>query len=167
MSKMRIVVEWCFKEVPQLFTALDFTRTQRILVSPIGLQYFVAVLLYNTHVCLHNPQIPQYFAQNNHLNLPFPLDESQAENLSQLLTPPSLEEYFHFENYANNVFLFICLLQKHFYLITILPHKYKFYPSPYLPTPDEPDLKELCKQEFINLHLDAVGENTRSTDQIC
>lgn len=98
MSKVRIVVEWCFKQVLQLFTALDFTRTQRILVSPIGLQYFVAVLPHNAHVCLHNPQIPQYFAQNNHLNLPFPLDESQAENLPQLLKPPSLEEYFHFED---------------------------------------------------------------------
>lgn len=92
------MVEWCFKEVQQLFTALDFTHTQRILVSPVSLQYFVAVLLYKAHVCLNNPQIPQYFAQNNHLNLPFTLNESLEGNLPQLLTPPGLEEYFHFKD---------------------------------------------------------------------
>jgi len=97
MSRVRIVVEWCFKEVLQLFSALDFTRTQRLLVSPIGLQYSVSVLLYNAHVCLHNPQIPQYFAQDNHLDLPIPLDES-AEDQPVLLKPPTLEEYFHFQN---------------------------------------------------------------------
>jgi len=97
MSRVRIVVEWCFKEVLQLFSALDFTRTQRLLVSPIGLQYSVSVLLYNAHVCLHNPQIPQYFAQDNHLDLPIPLDAS-AEDQPVLLKPPTLEEYFHFQN---------------------------------------------------------------------
>jgi len=91
------VVECCFKEVLQLFSALDFTRTQCLLLSPIGLQYSVSVLLYNAHVYLHNPQISQYFVQNNHLNLPTPLDDS-AEDLPILLKPPTFEEYFHFDN---------------------------------------------------------------------
>jgi len=97
MSRVRIVVEWCFKEVLQLFSALDFTRTQRSLVSAIGLLYSVSVLLYNAHVCLHNPQISQYFVQTNHLDLPTPLDDS-AEALPMVLKPPTLEEYFHFDN---------------------------------------------------------------------
>jgi len=47
MSKVRIVVEWCFKEVLQPFTALDFTRTHKILVSPIGLHVGLAQLIAN------------------------------------------------------------------------------------------------------------------------
>lgn len=92
MSQVRIVVEWCFKEVLQLFSALDFTRTQRCLLSPIGLQYPVAVLLYNAHVCLHHPQITQYFEREHELNL------AGQEDIPELCKPPTLEEYFHYED---------------------------------------------------------------------
>ncbi|PWW78875.1 hypothetical protein C7212DRAFT_156669, partial [Tuber magnatum] len=93
MSRVRIVVKWCSKEVLQLFTALDFKQTQRLLVSPLGLQYSVAVLLYNAHVCLHNPQILQYFSQETErlFNL------SNLNNNPVLLQPPTLEEYYYFE----------------------------------------------------------------------
>ncbi|RPB12404.1 hypothetical protein P167DRAFT_588521 [Morchella conica CCBAS932] len=83
MSKVRIIVEWCFKEVLQMFSYLDFTRSQKIL-SPIGIQYPVAVLLHNTHICLHRPQISQYFAG------------PEDEDVPELFAPPSLEEYFHY-----------------------------------------------------------------------
>lgn len=89
MSRVRIVVEWCFKEILQMFTFLDFARTQQILLSPVGLQYCVVVLLHNAHVCLHHPQIPQYIAQEN--NLDFPADVV----IPELAAPPTLEEYFH------------------------------------------------------------------------
>lgn len=55
MSKVRIVVEWCFKEILQCFMFLDLAKTLQTLLSPVGLQYCVAVLLHNAHVCLHYP----------------------------------------------------------------------------------------------------------------
>lgn len=81
MSKVRIIVECCFKEVLQLFTAFDFPRTEKVLLSPIGLQYPVVVLLHNAHVCLYRLQIPQFF--------------SNLQEDINLLEPPTLEEYFH------------------------------------------------------------------------
>lgn len=91
MSKVRIVVEWCFKEILQMFMFFDFARTQQTLLSPIGLQYAVAVLLHNAHVCLQHPQIPQYFAQNSNLPL------SPDVDIPELAVPPTLDEYFHFD----------------------------------------------------------------------
>ena len=81
MSRVRIVVEWCFKGVLLLFSALDFTCTQRSLVSPIGLQDSVAVLLYNAHIGLHNPQISQYFANPNDLYVLGSENESGSEDM--------------------------------------------------------------------------------------
>ncbi|KAJ3534442.1 hypothetical protein NMY22_g6924 [Coprinellus aureogranulatus] len=72
MSRLRQSVEWVFKEMTQQFTFLDFSRSQKILLSPCGLLYLVAILLCNAHTILHNPQIPQYFG----------------------CQPPSLPEYF-------------------------------------------------------------------------
>ncbi|KIJ42138.1 hypothetical protein M422DRAFT_171553 [Sphaerobolus stellatus SS14] len=72
MSRIREPVEWLFKEVTQQFTLLDFSRSQKILLTPCGLFYLVAILLCNAHTILHYPQIPQYFA----------------------CPPPSLQEYF-------------------------------------------------------------------------
>lgn len=89
MSKIRIIVEWSFKEVLQRSTFLDFSRTQHVLSSPIGLQYPIAVILHNAHVCLHHPQISQYFARENLLDLP------EGEEVPELSLPPTLEEYFH------------------------------------------------------------------------
>lgn len=72
MSRVREPVEWLFKEVTQQFTFLDFSRSQKILLSPCGLFYLVSILLCNAHTILHYPQIPQYFA----------------------CCPPTLQEYF-------------------------------------------------------------------------
>ncbi|KIJ40478.1 hypothetical protein M422DRAFT_101351, partial [Sphaerobolus stellatus SS14] len=72
MSRIREPVEWLFKEVTQQFAFLDFARSQKILLSPCGLYYLVAILLCNAHTILHYPQIPQYFT----------------------CSPPTLQEYF-------------------------------------------------------------------------
>jgi hypothetical protein len=61
MSHCREPVEWCFKEVTQQFPFLDFARNQKVLLSPCGLYYLIAILLGNAHTILHHPQIPQYF----------------------------------------------------------------------------------------------------------
>jgi hypothetical protein len=62
MSRVHELVEWLFKEVSQQFTYLDFSRSQKILLSPCGLFYLISILLCNAHTILHYPQIPQYFA---------------------------------------------------------------------------------------------------------
>ncbi|KIJ56001.1 hypothetical protein M422DRAFT_150642 [Sphaerobolus stellatus SS14] len=72
MSKIQEPVEWAFKEVSQKFTYLDFSTSQKILLTPCGLYYLVSLLLCNAHTILHYPQIPQYF----------------------VCPPPSLQEYF-------------------------------------------------------------------------
>ncbi|RPA74036.1 hypothetical protein BJ508DRAFT_215714 [Ascobolus immersus RN42] len=86
MSKVRIVVEWVFKEIVTLFPHLDWFKNQKILLSPLGLQFRVAVILHNAHVCLHRPQIPQYFQRENGRVIPS----------AGLVEPPTLEEYFHY-----------------------------------------------------------------------
>jgi hypothetical protein len=88
MSRVRIVVEWVFKEVIQQFQYFSLKTGQRVLLSNIGLQFKVAVLLHNAHVCLHNPQIPQYFQLANG-QIVRPFDDGA------LFHPPTLREYFH------------------------------------------------------------------------
>lgn len=61
MSRVREPVEWAFKEVTQQFEFLDFSRSQKILLTPCALFYMVALLMCNCHNILHIPQIPQYF----------------------------------------------------------------------------------------------------------
>ena len=73
MSRAREAVEWIFKEVMAQFQSLNFAGNQKILLTPCGLYYLVAVLFCNAHTILHHPQIPQYF----HCN------------------PPTLSEYFN------------------------------------------------------------------------
>ncbi|KIJ24166.1 hypothetical protein M422DRAFT_195025 [Sphaerobolus stellatus SS14] len=72
MSKIREPVEWFFKEITQQFTYLDYSREQKLFLTPCGLFYLVSVLLCNAHTILHPPQISQYFN----------------------CQPPTLEEYF-------------------------------------------------------------------------
>lgn len=110
MSRVRIVVEWVFKEVTQQFSFLDRKRSQKLLLSPVGTQYIVAVLLHNAHVCLHEPQIPKYFQTSESLSLDLNRHEqllskdinngsnsgfSKEVSEIQLIKPPTLEEYFH------------------------------------------------------------------------
>jgi hypothetical protein len=91
MSRVRIVVEWGFKEVITQFRHPDWVPSQKALLTLVGLQYPVSVLLHNAHVIMHRPQITQYFAET--------LGESlEAMDLPTLAQPPSLEEYFQRED---------------------------------------------------------------------
>ena len=86
------MAEWAFKEMVNLFGFLDYVKNQKHLLQLVGVQFRVAALLHNTHVCLHRPQIIQYFEilhdQGNEL-------EGEEMIEEQHLEPPSLLEYFH------------------------------------------------------------------------
>ena len=90
MARLRIVAEWAFKEMVSMFGFLDYAKNQKLLLQPVGMQFRVAAILHNAHVCLHQPQITQYF-QNLEAN-----EENPAEMIAdELLQPPTLMEYFH------------------------------------------------------------------------
>jgi hypothetical protein len=77
MSSCREAVEWGFADVARLWSALDFTPSQRVFVSPIGVQYRVAVLLTNIHICLNASQTSWFFrccppSVEEYLQTPFP-----------------------------------------------------------------------------------------------
>ena len=61
MSSCREAVEWGFADILRLWSALDFSYNQRIYGSPIGLQYRVATILTNIHICLYGCQTSFYF----------------------------------------------------------------------------------------------------------
>ena len=61
MSRVRVSIEWLFGIFGNHFSFIDFFRTQRILQSPVGLVYRVAVLLTNLHNCMYPNQIAQRF----------------------------------------------------------------------------------------------------------
>jgi hypothetical protein len=61
MNAQRIAIEWSFGKVVQQFSALDFSRTQRLLNSPIELQYKTAVLFTNIHTCFYGCETSDYF----------------------------------------------------------------------------------------------------------
>ncbi|KIJ38209.1 hypothetical protein M422DRAFT_101787, partial [Sphaerobolus stellatus SS14] len=71
MSRIREPIEWLFKEVAQKFTFIDFSRSQKILLTSCALYYLVTLLMCNAHTIPHYPQTPQYFT----------------------CPPPTLEEY--------------------------------------------------------------------------
>jgi DDE superfamily endonuclease len=61
MSKVRITVEWAFRDVKQYFTHLDMPRKLRLRVTPVGLWYMCSVMLWHLRVCLYESQAAQYF----------------------------------------------------------------------------------------------------------
>jgi DDE superfamily endonuclease len=61
MSKVRVAVEWAFRDVKQYFTHLDVPRKLRLRVTPVGLWYVCSVMLWNFRVCLYGSQAAQYF----------------------------------------------------------------------------------------------------------
>ena len=71
MSGVRIVVEWAYVKVLQLFPFVDFKKNQKLLLQPIAAPYYTAVLLTNCHRCVPIAEI------NTFLNI----------------EPPRLEEY--------------------------------------------------------------------------
>lgn len=87
MSRLRIVVEWVFKEVITMFAFVDYPKNQKHLLQPVGIQFRVAVLLHNAHVILHKPQISQYFDIED--------DGHQVFIEEHLIEPPTLANYFH------------------------------------------------------------------------
>jgi len=52
MSKLRIAAECAFKEMVNMFHFLDYFKNQKHLLPPVGVQFRVAALLHNAHVCL-------------------------------------------------------------------------------------------------------------------
>ena len=75
-----------------MFGFLDYVKNQKHLLQPVGVQFRVAALLHNTHVCLHYPQITRYFETLHNVGVEEPAGEMIEE---QLLEPPTLCEYFH------------------------------------------------------------------------
>ena len=71
MSKLRVLVEWGFGKICQLFAFLDFKKNLNILLQPIGKYYLVAAVLANCHTCLYGSQTSTFFG----------------------LDPPELEDY--------------------------------------------------------------------------
>jgi DDE superfamily endonuclease len=61
MSKVRVTVEWAFRDVKQYFTHPDVPRKLRLRVTPAGLWYVCSVMLWNFRVCLYRSQAAQYF----------------------------------------------------------------------------------------------------------
>ena len=92
ISRLRIIVEWAFKEMVTMFGFLDYVKNQKHLLQPVGVQFRVAALLHNAHVCLHHPQITQYFEILHNVGV----SERAGEMIEELLLEsPSLLEYFH------------------------------------------------------------------------
>lgn len=61
MNALRIVVEWGYKDLKQVFSALDYKRKLKVREWPCGLVYQVAVLLWNVRCCLYGSQASQFF----------------------------------------------------------------------------------------------------------
>lgn len=73
MSSVRICVEWGFGKLLNLFAFLDYKKTHKLYLQPIGKYYKVAALLANCHTCLYGSETGSFFGLN----------------------PPSLQEYLH------------------------------------------------------------------------
>jgi DDE superfamily endonuclease len=53
MSKVRVTVEWSFRDVKQYFTHVDLPRKLRLRETPAGLLYVRSVMLWSFRVCLY------------------------------------------------------------------------------------------------------------------
>ena len=74
MSRLRIPVEWLFKEVKQYFPLMDFARKLKVNQAPVGSLYLLSVLLTNFRACVYRNSLSIYFN----------------------CAPPSLEEYLSY-----------------------------------------------------------------------
>lgn len=61
MSRVRVSVEWTFGKIVTYFSYLDFKKSNKILLQPIGKYYLVAALLTNCHTCLYGSQTSTFF----------------------------------------------------------------------------------------------------------
>lgn len=71
MSPKRVCVEWCFGNILNLWSFVDYERNLKLFLSPIGLYYQVSILFTNMHTTLYGNQTSIYFD----------------------MKPPTLEEY--------------------------------------------------------------------------
>ena len=56
MSHMTVLVEWTLGKIVANFSYLDFKKSNKVLLQPIGKYYLVAALLTNCHTCLYGSQ---------------------------------------------------------------------------------------------------------------
>lgn len=61
MASCRECVEWGFADIIRLWAYLDYKRGQKLLNAPLGMEYRVAVLLTNIHICLYGSETSHYF----------------------------------------------------------------------------------------------------------
>ena len=61
MSQVRISVEWTFGKIVTYFSYLDFKKSNKVLLQPVGKYYLVAAILTNCHTCLYGSQTSTYF----------------------------------------------------------------------------------------------------------
>ena len=61
MSKVRTCVEWGFGKICLNFAYLDFKRSLKVLLQPVGKYYLVASILINCHTCLYGSQTSTFF----------------------------------------------------------------------------------------------------------
>jgi hypothetical protein len=72
MSRVRVMIEWKFGTITQLWRGMDLVPTQQVLRTPVGTQYIVAVILTNMYSCLRQKTKCSIFFRN----IPVPtLDE--------------------------------------------------------------------------------------------
>jgi hypothetical protein len=61
MSRVRVSVEWCFGKVVTIFPFVDFKKSLKVYLQPIGKIYRVAVLFTNMHTCLYGSVTMEFF----------------------------------------------------------------------------------------------------------
>ena len=65
MSNVRIVVEWSFGKIVNLFPFVDFKKNLKLGLQPIGKYFLVATVLTNCHTCCYGSQINDYFESDS------------------------------------------------------------------------------------------------------
>ena len=61
MSACRISVEWVFNDIINYFKFMDFKKSLKIGLSPIGKMYIVCALLHNARSCMNPNTTSNYF----------------------------------------------------------------------------------------------------------
>lgn len=87
-SKVRMSVAHAFGLVTQLWQGLNFFVMQRALLSPVGVQYRVAVLLTNLYACVRGRNLISMYFSSNHL---VPTLREYLDPLQPLAPPPETD----------------------------------------------------------------------------
>jgi hypothetical protein len=75
MSKVRICVEWGFKEITQQWTFLDFKQKMKVFKFPVAKYYMVGAFLSNLRNCFYDNQTALYFKCSQQNGTKMSLDE--------------------------------------------------------------------------------------------